>query len=82
MRLIRVRLVLVNLNPINDTYMARQVFAITHVRMQVVWARRDHPMGDDLCPYGRTGVVGEKGSGNRLPHWEEGKGQACYGSGH
>ena len=23
--------------------MAEQVFAITHVRMQVVWARRDHP---------------------------------------
>ena len=23
--------------------MAGQVFAITHVRMQVVWARRDHP---------------------------------------
>jgi len=34
------------------------------------------PKGDNLCPYGRTRVVGEKGSGYRLPHWEASKGQA------
>ena len=27
------------------------------------------PKGDDLYPYGRTRVAGEKGSGYRLPHW-------------
>ena len=31
------------------------------------------PKGDDLCPYGRTRVVGEKGSGYRLPQWEADK---------
>ena len=34
------------------------------------------PKGDDQCPNGRTRVVGEKGSGYRLPHWEAGKGLA------
>jgi len=51
---------------------------------QVLWARRDHPTyckGDDLCTYGRTGVVGEKGSGYRLPRWEAGKRRASQVSG-
>jgi len=34
------------------------------------------PKGDDLCPYGRTRVVGEKGFGYRLPRWEARKGRA------
>jgi len=46
--------------------MARQVFTITHIRMQVVWARRDHWTSDhrdDLCPYGRVRVVVRRGPG-------------------
>ena len=43
--------------------MERPVCSINHIRMQVVWARRDQPKGGVLCPYGRTRVVETRGWG-------------------